>query len=68
MLEKRIHPNAIPAWRLQYTLSGLFLFVPPAFLYFLHGKEVLPVEWSIGTGLLAVIIYALMVTFLPKLR
>jgi len=68
MLEKRIHPNAIPAWRLQYALSGLFLFVPPAFLYFLHGKEVLPVEWSIGTGLLAVIIYALMVTFLPKLR
>ncbi len=68
MLEERIHPNAIPAWRLQYAVSGLFLFVPAAFLYFLHTKEVVALEWAIGTGIIAIIIYALIVSFLPQLR
>ena len=68
MLEERIHPNAIPAWRLQFALSGLFLFIPAAFLYFLHTKEVVALELAIGTGIIAIIIYALIVAFLPQLR
>ena len=67
MLEERIHPNAIPAWRLQYALSGLFLFVPSAFLYFLHTKEVIALEWSIGTAIFALAFYILIVAFLPQL-
>jgi membrane protein YdbS with pleckstrin-like domain len=67
-LSERIHPNAIPAWRLQFSLSGLLLFVPPVILYLIHYNDVIRIEWSIATGLIAVLLYSLGLLFWPKLR
>ena len=67
MLEERIHPNAIPAWRLQYALSGLFFFCSICFSLFLAYKGSNSFEWSIGTAILALVFYILIVAFLPQL-
>jgi uncharacterized protein len=67
-LSESIHPNAIPAWRLQFSLSGLLLFVPPVILYLIHYNDVIRIEWSIAAGLIAVLLYSLGLLFWPKLR
>jgi len=68
LLSERIHPNAIPAWRLQFSLSGLLLFVPSVILYLIHSNDVIRIEWSIAAGLIAVLLYSLGLLFWPKLR
>ena len=68
LLSERIHPNAIPAWRLQFSLSGLLLFLPSIILYLIHTNDVIRIEWAIAAGIVALIGYSLGILFWPKLR